>query len=136
MEKYVTGIFMIYNPHTRRMIYADMGHSHALLIRNRRVLPIHTKIANLPIGIETDMKPYIVSFHVHKNDTLLLYTDGISEQHDELGNEFGEEKLMRLIHEHSHSIESLRESIISAIELHKKDVPQQDDMSFLLFGVT
>lgn len=136
MEKYLTGFFMTYNPHTRRIICADMGHSHALLIRNKKVLPIRAKNENLPIGIELEMRPYVFSFQLHKNDILMLYTDGIPEQHDESGNEFGEENLIKLIHEHSHSLESLRDSIISAIELHKNNVPQQDDMSLLIFGVS
>ncbi len=46
--------------------------------------------------------------HMSKGDTLFLYTDGLSESLDGAGNEFGAERLARLLNDnHSLSPDSL-----------------------------
>ncbi|WP_304225016.1 SpoIIE family protein phosphatase [Gracilinema caldarium] len=134
MEKYLTGFFMIFDPEHSKLLCADMGHSHVYLIRNRHIRPIKGRLLNIPIGIEGDVSPSLMGLQLQQGDRLFVYTDGITEQINGVGEEFGEERLKKLLLSLSGDGQLLTERLAEQIDLFREGVPQQDDMSFLLFN--
>ncbi len=136
MEKYLTGFFMIFDPRSARLVCADMGHSHVLVVRGGRVLTVKSPRQNLPIGIEREIEPALQSFRLREGDTLFAYSDGIVEQEDPAGREFGERNLARvLLSEARRTDGGFAEALPAAIDAFRGGAPQQDDMSFLLLGI-
>jgi sigma-B regulation protein RsbU (phosphoserine phosphatase) len=131
LEKYLTGIFMIYDPAGKRLQCADMGHSHAVLFRRGRPRSLKGPQGNIPLGVETALEPAIYPFRLEPSDVLLIYSDGLTEQEDSQGSEFGERRLVATAAEALACGEHLHEAIPSALDAHRKGTPQQDDMSFL-----
>jgi phosphoserine phosphatase RsbU/P len=135
MEKYLTGIFLFYDPKRRRLSCADMGHSHAKLFRKGRQLSLREPRGNLPIGVDLELDPAIYPYLLEPGDRLFLFSDGLIEQEDSRAIEFGEN---RLISAAAAAIESglkLREVLPAALDTHRGGTPQQDDMSFLLLSL-
>ncbi len=134
LEKYLTGFFMVFDPRTARLICADMGHSHVLLLRGGRALTVKSSRQNLPIGIEREIEPALQAFRLRDGDTLFIYSDGIVEQEDPSGREFGERNLARnlLARARQGNGGDFAEALPAAIDAFRGGAPQQDDMSFLL----
>ena len=76
------------------------------------------------------------TFGIHPKDVFMFYTDGFSEAMDNNKDEFGEERLQKLLNE-SHSLSS--ENIISQVKSQVFDfvgqAPQHDDMTMIVLKV-
>lgn len=156
MEKYLTGVFLIYDPAGKRLAYADMGHSHAAIFRGGRPRLLKGSRGNLPVGVEAELEPDIAHYRLRPGDKLFIYTDGLIEQENPSGCEFGERHLVEAVLAAVESGKSLRDVIPEALDAHRgiasvdtvaevdaanatsvatATTPQQDDMSFLLLSV-
>ncbi|MDA8411157.1 MAG: SpoIIE family protein phosphatase [Treponema sp.] len=135
LEKYLTGIFMIYEASTRRLLVADMGHSHAFLFRGGKAYPLRGKQSNLPVGIEHEIKPLISVWNLKAGDLLVAYSDGITEQENPEGEEFGERRFASLVARASRAKERLQAFLPRAFDAWRDGTPQQDDMTFLAMAV-
>ncbi|MEW6564300.1 MAG: PP2C family protein-serine/threonine phosphatase [Spirochaetota bacterium] len=133
MEKYLTGFFMLFDQDQSKLLCADMGHSHVYLIRNKHVKAIKSRLLNLPIGIDVDIAPSLMGIPLQKGDRLFIYTDGITEQVNGAGEEFGEDRLKALLQTIPQDGKQLTELLAEEIDRFREGVPQQDDMSFILF---
>lgn len=135
MEKYLTGIFLIYDPAERRLLCADMGHSHCVVFRGGRARSLKGPRGNLPIGVEGELDPAIYPYRLESGDSLLLYSDGLIEQEDSRAAEFGEQRLVSTAAAAIGLGSRLRDALPAALDAHRGGTPQQDDMSFLLLSI-
>ena len=94
---------------------------------------IRASRVNLPIGIELEIDPKIYSLKTGYGNSLLLYTDGIPEQDNPEGEEFGEQRLMDIVTKSLKSGTVLSELLPGKIKTFCGTNPQHDDMTFLLF---
>lgn len=134
MEKYLTGIFFLIEPESKKVIFADMGHSHAVLSRNGKIIPLKAHNLNLPIGIDLEIEPLLSSITLRNRDRIFTYTDGITEQKNGIAEEFGEERLYGIF-TYPKDQEDLEKRLIDHFDRFRKAVPQQDDMSLLHFSI-
>ncbi|MDR1388931.1 MAG: SpoIIE family protein phosphatase [Treponema sp.] len=133
MEKYLTGFFMIYDADTRRLQFADMGHSHTALLRGEAFHRLEKARVNLPIGLDPSIEPVLFHMKIQSGDALLVYTDGITEQDNPGGEEFGDERLLELVRQSRATERDLDTLLIPALEEFRQTTPQRDDMTCLLF---
>ncbi|MDR2047910.1 MAG: SpoIIE family protein phosphatase [Treponema sp.] len=133
LEKYLTGFFMIYDSGKKILQFADMGHSHNVLLRNTTFHNLEKAKVNLPIGIEPDIKPAVFRLGIRPGDALLIYTDGITEQDNPEGEEFGDERLLKLAAQSRTGGKGLDALLAAALEDFRKNTPQRDDMTCLFF---
>jgi sigma-B regulation protein RsbU (phosphoserine phosphatase) len=133
MEKYMTGFFLIYDSASRQLYVADMGHAHAVFLRNGKIVSMEKTRVNLPIGVETTIDPCICAIGVQSGDTLLIYSDGITEQDNPAGEEFGEERLLLLTKKTISRNAALSEALPKMLDDFRLHTPQHDDMTFLMF---
>jgi sigma-B regulation protein RsbU (phosphoserine phosphatase) len=133
LEKYLTGFFLIYHASKHCLQIADMGHSHAVLIRRNVIHRLTKSNVNLPLGVELDINPRIYRFTVQPGDALLVYTDGIPEQDNPEGEEFGDKRLIALARGCIAGERALDAAFPPAITGFRRHTPQHDDMSFLFF---
>jgi len=133
LEKYLTGFFLIYDAQARLLRVADMGHAHTVFLRNGKSVSLQKTRVNLPVGVELDIDPQIYSFSVEAGDTLLIYSDGITEQDNPAGEEFGEKRITALVKKAVEGNIPLSEILPKTLEDFRQNTPQHDDMTFLLF---
>jgi sigma-B regulation protein RsbU (phosphoserine phosphatase) len=132
-EKYLTGFFLVYDSGKKQLQIADMGHSHSIFLREAKPLSLKKAFVNIPLGIDEDMEPVIFAFPALPGDTLLVYSDGIPEQDNPTGDEFGEKRLLALLSETLAKGKILSETLPAALEKFRQHIPQNDDMTFLAF---
>ncbi|MBX3358338.1 MAG: serine/threonine-protein phosphatase [Phycisphaeraceae bacterium] len=77
---FVTGVFATYDPATHRLSYARAGHPAPLVKdgRSGAVYPLEGA-ATLPMGITDDYDVAEASVTLRPGDTVVMYTDGITE---------------------------------------------------------
>lgn len=134
MEKYLTGVFMVFDPRARRLVVADMGHSHALAFRSGKAFRLGSGPVNLPVGIESDLHPALRAYSLRPGDSLVFYSDGIVEQENRGGGEFGEKGIVEALS--GSSAPGLADLLRQAFDAHRSGLPQQDDLSFMALSVT
>src|SRR6185369_14741718 len=102
LEKYLTGVFTIFDPVTRELTLADMGHGHSWLVRGGKARPLRfqgpsgASGMNLPLGIDLGLEPQVYRLKLRPGDLLCLYTDGLTEQESPAGQEFSETTVVHL----------------------------------------
>lgn len=108
----------------------NAGHLPPLLIQDGRVTSIAA--TGLPVGVFCSESFTVNRVHMSKGDTLFLYTDGLSESLDGAGDEYGPDRLSRLLNENNHlspnSIVSLcRKELLAFAEGR----PPRDDLTLM-----
>jgi serine phosphatase RsbU (regulator of sigma subunit) len=91
---FVTAIFASFHPPTGALQIACAGHPPALLLRSDGSVQRLTKPVGPLLGFETIEVPLpVVELELEPNDTLLLYTDGLTEAPSLTMEMFGLERL-------------------------------------------
>ena len=114
-ERFATLFFGGYDDRTRRLRYVNCAHVAPILLRAGGEIERLEPTA-LMLGAfhnwhcretQTDLRP---------GDTLVIYSDGVTEAGIERGNEFGEERLLSLLCEHrGGSADLLVHTVIDAV---------------------
>ncbi|HEX2972608.1 MAG TPA: PP2C family protein-serine/threonine phosphatase [Tepidisphaeraceae bacterium] len=90
-QSFVTAFLAFYDPGTRELVYARAGHEPPLL-KNfpHRDKPIHLDaVGELPLGIMHDVVYKEARITLQPGQTLILYTDGITDAGHRSGRTFG-----------------------------------------------
>jgi serine phosphatase RsbU (regulator of sigma subunit)/predicted enzyme related to lactoylglutathione lyase len=90
---FATLFFAEYDDRARRLRYANCGHLYGLLLRSNKNVERLDATATV-LGIFKTWDCEIGERQLCAGDTLVLYTDGITESFNEAGQEFGEERLI------------------------------------------
>jgi sigma-B regulation protein RsbU (phosphoserine phosphatase) len=93
--QFVTALMAELDTRTGRYRRISAGHPPELLLRGGGRLPSLPTPNALPLGLEHMVKrvPEVVELQLEPGDTIVLYTDGITEARDESGALFGPERL-------------------------------------------
>ncbi len=93
---FVTFFYSIIDSRTGRLTYSNAGHVPPILVRqNGSILRLESGGALL--GVFKSWAFEQGTIQLEKGDRLVLFTDGISELKDAAEEEFGEERLERLV---------------------------------------
>ena len=133
-EKFVTGVFILFNEETGHAIIADMGHTHYFLFSRGKNKIIENKKVNIPLGISENLSVDTFNVFMKKKDTLLLVTDGIIEQKNEKGdNVYSISSIEKVFSSHeSLSPSDLRKNLHNDFNKFKGKAARQDDVTFLI----
>ena len=129
---FVTLFYGVLNTQKNTLTYANAGHNRPLHCS------VDGRINQLDLGdIALGFKPVVhfreAELTINTGDTLLIYSDGITEARNHLGEEFEEDKLRDLLKAHHHeSAETIADRILEAIEGFAGKTPQKDDMTVLV----
>ncbi len=132
-DMYITMFMGILDINTGILTYTNAGHPYPLVIHDNGTSHFLDKCPDMPIGI---LENHCFTEHTYtlpKNNTLLFYTDGITDTENPAGQFFGKEKLIRCAEKMAASspqqiIQAILEDITQHIDTHK----QTDDLTLLL----
>ena len=114
-EHYVTLLLAEVDTHKRTLRYVNCGHNPALLFQAQTGTLKRMDSSCPPIGLSPDEICELASADLTAGDVLVLYTDGVTEAENLLGEEFGLERLFATVrHGYSLSAEDLMVSIYNA----------------------
>ena len=118
---------------------ADAGHPYPLLYQNdsKRVIEIQPPVgleSYGPIGvsgIETHYTDF--TFEMKKGDVLVLFTDGLTEQMNEHRQEFGKDKLGKiLIETNRKNADSILQTLLARLDQHTGQEMRTDDVTVII----
>jgi sigma-B regulation protein RsbU (phosphoserine phosphatase) len=97
---FVTLFYALLDPATGELTYVNAGHNPPLLCRQSDLAGPH-QLAELTrtgvaLGVMPDASFEQGTLQLDLGDFVLLYTDGVTEATDSLGQEFGEERLRKI----------------------------------------
>lgn len=93
---YASLFFGEYDDQARRLRYANCGHLSALLLRREGLLERLDSTCTV-LGLFKDWTCAMAECPLFAGDTLVLYTDGVTESFNCAGEEFGEERLIEAL---------------------------------------
>ncbi|WP_261569566.1 PP2C family protein-serine/threonine phosphatase [Frankia gtarii] len=95
-DHFVTAQMMRLDIGTGHLQWVNAGHPAALLIRGRRVIQALTGPGTLPVGFGGYM-PQVSEQQLQRGDRVLFFTDGLVEEHEVGGEQFGEARLISVV---------------------------------------
>jgi serine phosphatase RsbU (regulator of sigma subunit) len=128
---FATLFFAEYDDVSRRLRYANCGHLPPLLLHSDDSLERLPATATI-VGAFKDWNCSLAECQLSPGDTLVLYTDGITESFNPAGEEFGEKRLIDTLCRHRQlSSEALRSAIVDDV---RKFSPheQHDDITLII----
>ncbi len=96
-ELFITMAYFLYQPETRRLLYANGGHNPPVLLKAGRNEPELLDAEGMAIGFLPDVEFEEKSWELAPGDLLVAYTDGLVEAEGAAGEPFGMERLQRCI---------------------------------------
>lgn len=113
--------------------YVRASHPSPLLLRGDQVSELCSG-GSFPVGLLEQATFNADRVQLSPGDTLLLYTDGVTEAESKDEDFFGTERLMEALAQHSNaSLGVLQSAILGAVERFAEGAPQSDDITLLLF---
>jgi serine phosphatase RsbU (regulator of sigma subunit)/predicted enzyme related to lactoylglutathione lyase len=128
---YATLFFAEYDGQTERLRYVNCGHLPALLLRaDDTCIRLGSTCTVLGLFKEWDCSLGEDVFRA--GDTLVLYTDGVTEAFNEADEEFGEKRLIAALRRHRHhSSKDLLASIVDEVRQFSPH-EQHDDITLIV----
>ena len=93
--RYVTLLVMLWNPHIRQFVMANAGSNPPLVCRNREILK--PRVEGVPLGLLDEREYEEVVFQAHKGDTIVLYSDGVTDHLSPDGQDYGRRRLSHVV---------------------------------------
>lgn len=93
--RYVTLLLMLWSPQTMEFTLANAGNTIPMICRDREILKL--QVEGVPLGLLPDREYDEVVFHARPGDTLVLYSDGVSDQQSPQNREYGRGRLGNIV---------------------------------------
>jgi serine phosphatase RsbU (regulator of sigma subunit) len=111
-------------------------HEEAIVVRSSgSVERIDTIDLGFPLGLEENIADFVTQTQIQLNagDVMVLYTDGITEAENELGEQYGLEKLCEVIRQNRQkSADEIRQNVIDNLRQHIGKHKIYDDITLVL----
>lgn len=136
-SSFVTAVFAIYDPPTRRFCYARAGHPAVLLKdpgAGEKVRQLDA-VGSVPLGVLPDMQFESTSLVLEPGQTIIFYTDGITEAMSPGRKMFGEEGIIDALTGCSGEPGCVQQSVGKALLAHEAGVRPSDDQTLVAIRV-
>ena len=129
---FVTVIYAVYSPNTGEFIYANSGHNPPLIVHSNGSSTLLRTIGGIALGIAPGINFLQDIVVLAPGDTLLLYTDGVTEAMNADREEFGMERLQKVFESNPpRNSQEANEAVFEAVHAFAGDTPQSDDITCL-----
>ena len=131
--RFITFFWMILDAKAKTFRYVNAGHNPPILFRvNGDVERLSS--GGIILGIIKSEEPYdegTVALDI--GDSIILFTDGVTEAMNASGSELGEEPLLRLSANRSRlSASEMVNTLVDAVNTHSTGAPQSDDVTLVV----
>ena len=132
VESFATAFLGIFSVDTGKLRYASAGHDPTLLVRSNDDVELLMP-TGMPLGLMPEAVYTSAETSLEVGDSLVLYTDGITEAANPEQEEFGRERLIEVCGEHrSEPPKELARSIEKVVDTFVDGVPYHDDRTLVI----
>jgi sigma-B regulation protein RsbU (phosphoserine phosphatase) len=130
---FLTLFLGVLNLKTGILNYCNAAHTSTILLKNNGETEELGQSHGLPLGLYPDKEYSDSKIKIEKGDTLILFTDGITELQDHQQNMFGIERFKETVRKCSHyPLPEMADKIQQSLEEFRGEVKQIDDISLLI----
>ncbi len=132
---FITFFWGILDNEKKELTYVNAGHNPPLLVRNSEIIKL--KKGGMILGVMQTIIPYISDVvPLQSKDTIVLFTDGITEAMNTKWEEYSDEKLEDLVMcNKDMDSKSLLDEIKLSVDTFTKGAEQSDDITCLVIKV-
>jgi len=130
-DRFATLFYGVYDPATRLLRYASAGQHRPLLLRRDGTLA-WLDTTGYPLGLFTDSAYEECSLRMSSGDTLIAYTDGVTEATNAAGKEWGADGLRKsAVDNRDLPAESLVDALFASLDRYTQS-SQSDDATIVV----
>ena len=134
---FVTVFLARFDPVTRTLTYVNAGHNPPAVRRGASAEILWLKPTAPAIGLAEDFHARMESIGFSQGDSLLLYTDGVTEVLNISNEQFGQERLADLVHQHAdRTAPDLLQAVRQAVSAFGGDRPLVDDVTMVALKIS
>jgi sigma-B regulation protein RsbU (phosphoserine phosphatase) len=131
-DMFVTLFCAVFQPKTGMVTCANMGHPSPVLLRPGSAPTLPCQPGGLVAGIMPGTAVPSQSLALQPGDTLVFYTDGVTEAFNAAGQQFGEGRLVEeLAKVAGRSASETVAATLDAVRRHAGEHPQSDDITIV-----
>ena len=133
-DKFITFFWGSIDSDTKKFQYVNAGHNPPFVLRKNGTIERLTD-GGLILGIMKTVIPYQEgSVTLQSGDSVIMYTDGVSEAMDKNGNDYTEERLEEFVIQQSgKSADQILAAIKNEIQRYTFGAAQSDDITMVVF---
>ena len=129
---FVTGVYAVLDMEKKELTYVNAGHNPPLWVKCDGSVERLTR-TGVALGAAEEVKFEQRVIPLERNDSVLLYTDGLTESFNLEGEFYGEERLIEaLTAEYCSSVSSLLDTVEKSLLNFVQDMPPADDLTMLV----
>lgn len=134
--RFITFVMALIDPKKNTVSIVNAGHMAPLLRKSAEgtVEPIAQEKSGMPLGVIKDQDFHVETIPLEKGDTLLLYTDGVTEAMNQKNQLYGRDRLVKFMKSGPAEVEPLVKGILSDVDAFRQDALQTDDICVVSFG--
>jgi serine phosphatase RsbU (regulator of sigma subunit) len=115
-----------------RLQYLNAGHPSPLLLRDGAVSELYTE-GSFPIGLIPEATYTIAHANLEPGDTLVLFSDGVTEAENASQELFGTARLSDVLAEQQNTpLDQIQQKVVDAVNHFAAGADQADDITVLL----
>jgi len=132
-ERFITFFIMIFDPVNHTFTYVNAGHNPPFLFRKSKN-DINELIASgLPLGIVEEQQFETHQIDMQHGDTLVLYTDGVTEAANKKLQQYGEKKLREcVLRNFETTADTIKGCIVRDLRGFIGNYPMSDDFTLMV----
>ena len=130
---FLTVFYAIYNTNTGFITYCNAGHNPPHLLRANGTIEELPMACNMIVGAFDDIEYKEDTLQLEHGDTLVMFTDGVTEAMNGAGQEFGVERLDNILSGMAgKGSQQIVEAVKAGVSDFVDDAEQSDDITMLV----
>ena len=129
---FVTVLYAVYDPETRTYTYASGGHDSPLVVHADGTATLLPHTGGVALGVMPGIEYQTHSVTLEEGDTVILYTDGVTEAQNSNGEQYGLERLRETFRGRApKGAGTATSEVFSSVREFAGDAAQFDDITCL-----
>ncbi|MFC1959975.1 GAF domain-containing protein [Chloroflexota bacterium] len=132
-DLFVTIWYAIWDPADGALLYSSAGHNPPFILPHNGGEPPVLKLKGIALGVIPHIKLNTAQITMQPGDTLVMYTDGITEAQNSADQQFGLDSLYQTTQaNHRNGAEATIAAVVAALDEHTGSAPQFDDLTLVV----
>jgi sigma-B regulation protein RsbU (phosphoserine phosphatase) len=130
--RFTTAFIAEFNPASRVLQYINAGHNTPILRRNSGAIE-RLSVGGVPLGIQQDAAYAAAEVTLAPGDWLVIFTDGLVEAENQVGEPYGEDRLLAVLQSAMATApEIMLQRMIAEVNGFVGPTPQHDDITCMV----
>ncbi|MDX1613904.1 MAG: GAF domain-containing SpoIIE family protein phosphatase [Candidatus Promineifilaceae bacterium] len=132
-DLFLSSFYAILDLNSGQLQFTCAGHNPPLWYRTEKQSFIELNTEGIVLGVLSEIELGEDTVDIVSGDVLVLYTDGVTEAMNADKDEFGLERLRRIIAKTAdRSARAIRDAIVEEVKAFTEDVAQSDDLTLVI----